>query len=107
MPAWVRVFCKQLIGVVTPDQLRSGTRDNLNWTLAEQYIIDDDLVDPALRIEPDRIGEEEVRQSRCQFLTPALCLATPAQLIVVLSSVWRFREVLAIVRRLVRTITPG
>lgn len=59
MPAWVSVYCTQSIDDVTPEQLRSDIRDNDYWTLAENYDVDNDLVDPALallRIETDRNG---------------------------------------------------
>lgn len=59
MPAWVTVYCKQQISGVSAERLCSGIRDNDYWTLAEQYEVDEDLVDPALellRIEPDGNG---------------------------------------------------
>ncbi len=59
MPAWVSVYCTQPIDDVTPEHLRTGIRDNDYWTLAEQYDVNDDLVDPALallRIDSDNNG---------------------------------------------------
>lgn len=59
MPAWVSVYCTQPIDDVTPHELRTGIRENDYWTLAEQYDVDDDLVDAALallRIEADNHG---------------------------------------------------
>jgi len=50
MPAWVSVYCTQPIDDVTPDQLRTGIRESDYWTLAEDYDVDDDLVDPALEL---------------------------------------------------------
>jgi len=61
MPAWISVYCTQAVGEIKPGQLLEDIRDNDFWTLAEQYDVDEDLVDPALaqlRLVPDKSGFE-------------------------------------------------
>lgn len=60
MPAWISVYCSKALGDMPPaDTLAAEIRNNDFWTLAEDYEIDEDLVDPALAnfcIEPDGSG---------------------------------------------------
>ena len=48
MPAWISIYCTESTDDVRADQMLAGIRDNDYWTLAEQYEIDEDLVDHAL-----------------------------------------------------------
>ena len=73
MPAWISIYCKHPIGAVTPDQLKSGIRDNDYWTLAEQYNVDEDLVDPALAaLQVDADGNGYQLHYRCRGERPLL-----------------------------------
>ena len=59
MPAWISVYCTKPVNDVVADVVLLGVRQNDYWTLAEQYDIDDELVDPALtalRISADNRG---------------------------------------------------
>ena len=60
MPTWISVYCSKALGDMPPaDTLAAEIRKNDFFTLAEDYEIDEDLVDPALanfRIEPDDSG---------------------------------------------------
>lgn len=48
MPAWISVYCAQPIGQIALDTLSDEIAGNDFWTLAEQYDVDECLVDPAL-----------------------------------------------------------
>lgn len=60
MPAWVTVYCFEPIGEMPDSEtLSKEIRNNDYWTLAEDYDIDESLVDVALanfRIENDGSG---------------------------------------------------
>ena len=60
MPAWVTIYCSDPIGDMPDDAtLGKEIRNNDFWTLAEDYDIDESLVDSALanfRIENDGSG---------------------------------------------------
>lgn len=60
MPAWVSVYCSQALGdMPSADALGGDIRNNDFWTLAEDYEVDEALVDSALanfRIETDASG---------------------------------------------------
>jgi len=50
MPLWITIYCRKPVVAVSPAELLHGISRADFWTLAEQYSIDEELVDPALEV---------------------------------------------------------
>ena len=62
MPAWVSVYSRRRLNGITPDQVLGALNQADLWTLAEDYDVDDDLVDAALpHLRVERVGPDHLR----------------------------------------------
>ena len=59
MPAWVTIYCTKAVADVAPESLLKGIEPSDYWTQAEQYQVNDELVDAALaRLRIVQLGDD-------------------------------------------------